>query len=67
MKLLAVVTPPTIYHSWPTRKKFREVKFTPANMKSCGHLNVKKHKEIKNAEQYIALDIYSELDGLDNR
>ena len=36
-------------------------------MISCGHLNVRKHKEIKNGEQYIALDISSEIGCLDKR
>ena len=48
MKLLAVVTPPTIYHDCSTRKTFWEEKFTSeekftlgefsaANKKNCDH------------------------------
>ena len=47
MKILAVVTSPSIYHGCPTRKKFWEEKFigeeiftlvdfTAVNMKTCG-------------------------------
>ena len=31
-------------------------------MKNCGHQNVRRHKEIKNGEQYIVLYIFLELD-----
>ena len=36
-------------------------------MKSCGRFNVRKQKEIKNGENYMNLDIYLELNGLENR
>ena len=61
MKSLAVVTPPSIYHGCSTRKIFWKEKFTPVHMRSCGHCNMRKHKEIKNDEQYISLDIHLEL------
>ena len=64
MKLASVVTPPYIYHGWSTRKTFWEDKFTPVNMISCENFNVRKYKEIKNSDQYIALDIYLKLDCL---
>ena len=32
-----------------------------------GHRNSKKHKEINNGEQYIALEISLELGGIDRR
>ena len=67
MKLLEVVTPASIYHGWYTWKKFREDKFTQVNMRSCGQRNVRKQKEIKNCEQYIAFDIYLKLECLDKR
>ena len=37
------------------------------NMRSCAHHNVRKHKEIKNGEQYIALEIYLQIDWLEKR
>ena len=42
-------------------------KFTPVNMTSCGRRNIWKHKEIKNGEQYIVLDISSKLHFMDRR
>ena len=62
MKLLTVVTPPSLYHGCSTWKTFLEKKFTlgkfsPVNMNSCSHRNVRKHIEIKNGEKYITLDI----------
>ena len=54
MKLLEVVTPPSIYHGCSTRKTFWEEKFTgkenlflAVNMKNCVRRNVRKPKEIK--------------------
>ena len=55
IKLLAVVTPPSIYHGCSTWKIFWEEKFTgeenftlgeftSANMKNCGRCNVRKHR-----------------------
>ena len=57
MKLPEVLTPPSIYHGCSTCKTFWEEKFTPVNMKSFVCLNVSKHREIKNGEKYITLDI----------
>ena len=62
MKLLAVVTPPSIYHGCSTRKTFGEEKFTigefsAVNMKNCGRQNVRKHRDIKDSEKYVTLDI----------
>ena len=68
MNLLAVVTPPSIYHICSTQKTFwgeiftDEKKFTlgdfaPVNMKNCGHCNVRKHREIKDSDKHITLDI----------
>ena len=58
MKLLEVLTPPSIYHGWSNRKTFWEEKFTlgdftPVNMKNCGRSNVRKYREIQNGEKYI--------------
>ena len=57
MKLLAVVTPPYIYHGSSTLKTFWEEKFTgkenlflAVNMKNFGRRNVRKHKKIKDSE-----------------
>ena len=50
MKFLAVVTPPYISHDLSCRKKLCEEKLKPVNMISCGHINVRKHKEINNGD-----------------
>ena len=60
--LLAVVTPPSIYHDFSTCKTFWEEKFThgeftAVNMKICGCRNVRKHIEIKGSDKYVTLDI----------
>ena len=72
MKLLAVVTPPSIYHGCSTRKTFGEEKFTgkenlflTVNMKNCGRLNIRKHKEIKVIDKYVTLGISLKFDSLD--
>ena len=72
MKLLAVVTPPSIYHGCSTWKTFWEENFTgnenlflAVNMKNGGRCNVWKHKEIKGSEKYVTLDISSKFDSLD--
>ena len=64
MKLLAVVTPPSMYHVFSTWKTFWEGKFTQVSMENCGRRNVRKHMEIKNGEQYITLDISSNFGDL---
>ena len=73
MKLLAVVTPLSIYHGCYTRKTFWEEKFTgkenmflSVNMKLCGRRKVRKHKEIKVSDKYVTLDILSKIDSQDN-
>ena len=64
MKLLAVVTPPSIYHGCSTQKTFweksftgEEKLFTAVNMKNCACRNVRKHREIKGSDRYVTLDI----------
>ena len=64
MKLLVVVTPPSIYHGCSTRKTFWEENFTgkkglfeSVNMKNCGGHKVRKHKEIKGSDKIFTLDI----------
>ena len=44
IKFLLVVTPPSIYHGFSTRKTLLEDKFAPVNIRSCGSRNVWKHK-----------------------
>ena len=72
MKLLAVVTPPSIYHGCSTRKTFWEGKFTDeeklfsdVNKKNCGRHNGRKHKEINGIDKYFTLDISLRFDRLD--
>ena len=64
MKLLAVVTPPSIYHGcstwktlWEERFTSKEKKFLAVNMKHFGHRNVSKYREIKDSGKYITLEI----------
>ena len=71
MKLLAVVTPPSIYHGCSTRKTFWEEIFTlgefsAISMKNCGRRNVRKHREIKGSDKYITLDILLKFVSMDN-
>ena len=76
MKLLAVVTPPPIYHGFSTWKMFWEENFTSeenftlgefsaVNMKICGRHNVRKHREIKGRDKYVTLNILLKFDSLD--
>ena len=70
MNILAVITPPSIYHGCSTRKTFWEEKFTlgeftAVNMKNCSHRNVRKHREIKGSEKYFTLDISLKFDSID--
>ena len=67
--LLAVVTPPSIYHGCSTWKTFWEKKFTLGDFKAvktnnCGCRNVKKHIEIKGSDKYATLDILLKFDSL---
>ena len=71
MKLLAVLTPPPIYHGSPTRKRFWEEKFTgkenlflSVDMKNCGRRKVRKHKEIRGSDKTVTLDISAKFDSL---
>ena len=70
MKLLLVVTPPSIYYDCSTKKTFWEGKFaldefTTAGMKKCGRQNIRKHMETDNGEKYITLEISLEFCNLD--
>ena len=73
IKLLAVVTSPSIYHIPYTRRTFWDEKFTgkenlflAGNMKNCGRCNARKHKDIKGSDKYVTLDISSKVDSLNN-
>ena len=71
MKLLAVVTSPSIYHGCSTQRVFWEEKFTlgeftAVNTKNCGLHNVRKHRDNKSGEKYITLDISLKFGSLDN-
>ena len=64
MKLLAVVTPLSIYHGFYTRKTFWEEMFTgkenlflAVDMKNCGSCKVRKHKDIRGSDKYVTLGI----------
>ena len=68
MKFLVVVTPPSIYHGCSTRKTFWEEKFTgkqdlfeSVNMRNCGRRNVRKHREIKDSDDCVTLNMYEIL------
>ena len=72
MKLLSVVTPPSIYHGCSTHKTFWEENFTgkeklfsSVNMKNCVRRNVRKHKEIKGSDKYVTLDISLKFENLE--
>ena len=72
MNLLAIVTPPSIYHISSTRKTFWEETFTgkgklfsAVNMKNCGRSNVGKHREITGSDKYVTLEIWLKFDSLD--
>ena len=62
IKLLAVVTPPSIYHGFSNWKtfwwgNFTLGEFTPVNMKNCDFRSIRKHRDIEDGEKYITLDI----------
>ena len=70
MKLLAVVTPLSIYYGCSTQKTFWKENFTPGeftavNMKNCGRHNVRKHREIKGSDKYVTLDISLKVDSME--
>ena len=72
MKVLAIVTPPSIYHGCSAWKTFLEEKFTgkenlflAVDMKNCGRHNVSKQKENRGSDKYVTLDISSKFDNLD--
>ena len=71
-KLLAVVTPTSMYNGCSTQKTFWERNFTgeeklfsDMNMKNCVCRNVRKHREINGSDKYVPLDILLKFDILD--
>ena len=71
MKLLVVVTPPSIYHGCSTRKTFWEEKFTgkqdffqSVNMKNCVCSKVRKQKEIKGSDKIVTLNVSENVDSM---
>ena len=73
MNLLAVVTPPSIYHVCSTQKTFwggeftcEEKLFSAVNKKNGGRRNVRRHIEIRGSDKYVTLDISLEFYSLDN-
>ena len=70
LNLLAVVTPPPIYHGCSTRKTFWEGKFTVGEfsamyMKNFVRRNVRKYREIKGSDKYVTLDILLKFGSLE--
>ena len=72
MKLLEVVTPPSIYHGCSTQKTLWEENYTgkenlflAVDMKNCGPQNVRKDKDIKVSDKYVTLKISSKFDSLE--
>ena len=76
MKILALLTPLSIYHGCSTWRTFWEGKFTveekfslgeftAVNMKNFGRHNFRKHREIKGSDKYVALDILLKFDILE--
>ena len=72
MKLLSVVTPPSIYHGCSTRKTFWEEKFKGKEnlflavyMKNCVCQHIREDKEIKGSHKYVTLEIPSKFYSLD--
>ena len=79
MKFLVVVAPLSIYHGCSTRKTFWEENFTgkkqdlfvSVNIRNCGQSNVRKHREIKDIDERVTLNmneimkISEEFDNMD--
>ena len=72
IKILAFLTPPSIYHGCSTRKTVWEENFTGEeqlfsymNTKNGGRRNVMKHIDIKDSKKYVTLEISLKFDNLD--
>ena len=71
MNFLVVVTLPYIYNGCSTWKTFWEKTFTgkkglfqSVNMKHCGRRKLRKHKEIKESDNIVTLEISRKFDSL---
>ena len=76
MRILSVVTSPSIFHGFSTRKRFWKENFTgeenftlcelsAVNIKNCGRSNVTKHRDIKSSDKYVTLNILLNFNSLD--
>ena len=80
MKFLVAVAPPSIYHGSSNQKTFWEEKFTgkkqdffeSVNMRNCCQRNVRKHREFKDSDERVTLNmndilnISEKFDSLNN-
>ena len=71
MKLLTVVSTPSVYRgcsTWKTiwKKKFTVDEFSSVNVKNCGPHNVRKQREIKGSDKYVTLDILLQFSSMEN-
>ena len=73
MNLLVVVTQPSIYHGCSTQKTLWEEIFTgkedvflSMKMNNYGRRKIRKHKEIKESDKSLTLDISSNFDSMNN-
>ena len=69
INIIEVLTPLSIYHGCSTHKTFWEENFTPGeftsvNMKNCVCHNVRNHRDIRNGDKYITLEIYLNFGSL---
>ena len=70
MNLIAIVTPPSIYHGCSSKKTFWEEiftlgEFTPVNKNIYGRQNVNKNIYIRDSVKYITLDTLLEFVSMD--
>ena len=70
IKLLEVVTSPSIYHGCSAQKTFWEEKFTlgefsAVNMIFFDFCNIRKHIDIIGSDKYVTLGILLKFDSLD--
>ena len=65
MKFLVVVALPSIYHGCSTQETFWEEKFTgkkqdlfvSVKMRNCGQGSIRKHREIKDSDDCVTLNM----------
>ena len=51
---------------WEEKFKGKKYLFQSVNMKNCGCRKVRKHKEIKDIDKIVTLDISANFDSLNN-